>query len=198
MRRENLYFDALAFLATSATVLLAGCTTEEHQRDDSTGQTESHLVAPPVGDFVVLARHSAQFADRVAILSGAVGVAPSANATPNFLSAGPDARIAIGNTSLAQRLVLGTRAGIGDIGANTFELAPEAFTGVRAAYVTPPAGPAIGTFTAGTAAFSVPAFEARSLAPGKRGAVTINMDATLNLEGGLNEFSSLTMVAGAD
>src|SRR3954468_5136676 len=98
MRRGNRYFDALAFLATSAAVVFVGCTKTGPRGDDPTAETESHLVAPPVTQYAVLARHSAQFADRVVVVDGSVGVAPSPNSTPNFLNAGPDARIAIGKT----------------------------------------------------------------------------------------------------
>src|SRR5262249_38445513 len=115
MRRGPRCFDAFAFLSALAPVILAGCIQTE-KRDDPTAETESHLVAPPVTQFAVLARHGAQFADRVFILDGAVGVAPSSNATPNALTTGRDARIAVGKTSLAQRVTLGESAGIGDVG----------------------------------------------------------------------------------
>jgi streptogramin lyase len=196
MRRGNWYFDALASFAAVAAALLAGCTKGESKVDDLTAETESHLVAPPVTQFVVLARHGAQFGDRVFVMDGAVGVAPSSNATPNALTTGRDARIAVGKTSLAQRITLGEGAGIGDVGADRIDAPSSATTGMRAPYVAPPAAPDTGTFTAGTAAVTVGSGETRSLAPGKFAAITVN-GGTLNLQGGLYEIQSLRLTNDA-
>src|SRR5262245_27311395 len=131
MRRGLRYFDAFAFAATLGSVLVASCTKAPAGGDDPTAETESHLVAPSVTQFAVLARHGAQLADRAFVIGGAVGVAPSSNATPNALTTGRDARVAVGKTSLAQRVTLGEGAGIGDVGADRIDVPASATTGMR-------------------------------------------------------------------
>jgi hypothetical protein len=180
MRLTSCIRFALALLGASAAL---GCATSDRP-DGPTAENEAHLVAPPVQQYAILARHGAQFADRAFVIGGALGVAPSANGTPNVLSAGRDARIGIGQISLAQRVVLGDFAGIGDVGFTTITVGPNATTGVRAAYVAPPPAPQPGTFTAGTTTVNVAQGQTTSMSHGKFVAVVVN-GGTHNLSGGL-------------
>src|SRR5262245_58690639 len=144
-RIEQLLATVLAVTAMGA----AGCSKDDPVIEPIVSG-ESQLVVPPLDQFVVLARHGAQFADRAFIMDGNVGIARSSTSTQNILSAAVDSRTATGKVSLAQRIVLGERAGIGNVGADRIDAPASAMIGTRAPFMDPPVAPQPGTFTAGT------------------------------------------------
>ncbi|HSU42325.1 MAG TPA: hypothetical protein VLJ38_22240, partial [Polyangiaceae bacterium] len=141
----------------------------------SLGSESDALVVPTqVNSFAVLATGHATFGDRSAFSGGDVGVAPG---TGDSVTAGFDTQIAVGNYTLAQRMVLKDRAHAGNLAATTVVPGAGATYAALVAYAPPPAAPPIVAFTAGTTPLQVNA--PTTLAPGNFGLVTVNSTLTL-------------------
>jgi hypothetical protein len=167
---------------------LAGCGTD----DDGIATKTAALTVPvpTVSQFAVMASRSVNVNDRSHVIGGDLGVAASATATPNTLTAGFDTRIGVGEVLLAQSVTLRDRAVAGEIGANQIN-APFATTGPRSPFEPPPAQPVPGPIAPGTAPVTVNSGQTVTLPPGAFGAVTVN--GTLNLAGGVYQFQSLRL-----
>ena len=162
--------------------VLAGCFSGVEPEGD--GEiTEVHgaiTVSPPPSEFLLLARHGVTFADRATVSGGHVGVLASGNATPNSVTTGFNAQLAIGREVMAERVALGPRSVAGNIDANQI-LATDSTTGTQSPFVSPPVPPLPGTATPGTTAVTVASGQTRTLAAGAFGAVSVS--GTLNLAG---------------
>jgi hypothetical protein len=148
-----------------------------------------------VSGFALLASKTVSVDDRTATNPqisggdvGAAGIGVAAN--QSTLVIGSDARVDTARVLIGQRTVLRDRATVGTVSATTIT-APFAHYTSQIAFSAPPAPPAIGSFTVGTAAVTVNSGQTVQLAAGKRGAVTVN--GALELTGGLYEFASLTV-----
>jgi hypothetical protein len=153
---------------------------------EPTGSETAGLVAPTqVNTFAVLASGRATFLDRTQIINGNVGVAPGSG---DSITAWYDSKIALGKSTLGQRVVLKDRAALGDLFATTVSGSLGTYTSLSP-YSAPPAPPPIATFTAGSTAVTVnsPA----TLAAGNYGTVTVN--STLTLSGGTYQVQSVTL-----
>jgi hypothetical protein len=157
-------------------------------------QSSLTVPLPPVTQFLVLASHAISVGDRSVLAGGHVGVAAGPASAPGSLTAGSDARVGIGEVTLAQAVVLHDRAATGELAFNTLN-APLGTTGPRSAYVAPPAAPAPGPVNVGTGAVAVAAGQAATLGAGRFAGVSV--DGTLNLSGGLYEMQSLRLGPGA-
>jgi len=171
----------------SASLLLVACGAGES--GEMLGHDELALTAPTaVGGFAVLASGHASFKDRSTVSGGHIGVAPGSG---DSVTAGFDSRVAIGKSTLGQRLVLKDRAGLGDLFRTTLAAGSGATFTSLSPYAAPPAQPPIVAFTAGTGTLTVST--PTTLAAGSYGNVTVN--STLTLSGGTYQLANLTLNA---
>ena len=129
----------LLSLAVVATGAGAACSNQASPSErTSTGLT---VPVPAVTQFVILAARAVTVGDRGAVTGGHVGVAAATSGAPGALTAGFDARVAVGQVLLAQAVTLRDRAATGEIGANRITVGANVTSGPRSAFVAPPAGP---------------------------------------------------------
>ena len=108
------------------------------QRRGPVARTSAALtVAPPVGAFVVLARHGASFDDRSAVTGSNVGV--SSGAPPNAFTAGFDSHTSVGFDIIAQAVTLRDRAVTRNLDANQVTRGAGVITRTRSPFIEPPA-----------------------------------------------------------
>ena len=183
-------FVGVVLVASLATLLV--CADRQHDREVVETRTAAITVAPPVGTFVVLAKHSISFDDRSTVTGGHLGVAASGTSTLNTLTAGFDTKIALGFELLAPKVILRDRAATGNVNATQID-APNAQTGTRGPFIAPPPVPAPAAVSPGTTAVNVPLGGSQTLAAGRFGAVTVAAKGTLKLSGGTYQFQSLSL-----
>jgi hypothetical protein len=172
-------------LGGGALLLIAACGSSE--LDERVVEQTLAVTAPTqVGEFALLASGRATFRDRANIAGGHIG---AASGTGDAVTAGFDARMALGKATLGQRVVLRDRAAAGDLFANSVVRGSLATYTSLSPYAAPPAAPPISAFTGGTGslAINVPT----TLAAGNYGNVTVN--STLTLSGGTYQLQSLTL-----
>ncbi|HEY3593674.1 MAG TPA: hypothetical protein VGL13_07365, partial [Polyangiaceae bacterium] len=184
-QRGSGFVSIVACLGASF-VAIAGCSSN-HTED--IGHQGSALTAPSaVGQFVFLASGRVSISDRTTVSGGNVG---SAATTGDAVNAGSDARLAVGNGIIGQRIVLGDRARAGDLFA-TQVVAPFATFNSLSPFSAPPSLPPIVAFVAGTTAVNVNSGQTVTLAAGSFGAVNIN-GGTLRLSGGTYQLQSVKL-----
>jgi hypothetical protein len=171
-------------------VLVVGCGNGVGETPEQTLAYEaSRVTAPPpptqLGEFALLATGRVLLQDRTVVAGGHVGIAPG---TGDSLTAGVDARVGLGRSTLGQRVVLKDRAGVGDLFADTVVGAVGTYSSLSP-YSAPPTPPPIVPFTAGTLAKTINT--PTTLGAGNYGSVTVN--STLTLSGGIFQIQNLTL-----
>jgi len=173
----------------AVTFVLIGC--GETAPDETLGQEAQQLTAPTqVNTFALLATGKVKLGDRTTLAGGHVGVAPGPG---DSVTDGFDSHIAIGSSTLGQRIVLKDRATTGNLFATTIVPGVNVNYASLSPYAAPPAQPPIVAFSAGTTALTVNS--PTTVAAGNFGQVTVN--STLTLSGGTYQFQNLTFGTNA-
>jgi hypothetical protein len=147
------------------------------------------LMPPGIGQFALLASGTITLGDRDNVTSGDVGAVIGPLPIPAFtLTVGHDAKIP--GDLFGVRTELFDRANVGNVSANLLT-APFATFKSLSPFAAPPAVPAAGPFTSGSAAISVASGTTRVLAPGAYAAV--NVQGALRLAGGEYDVASLNL-----
>jgi hypothetical protein len=169
---------------------MAGCSgvDETEMEGDDLGTDESAQVAPTAArEYVFLASGSASISDRTQVTGGHIGAAA---ASGDAVTAGFDARLAVGKATVGRRIVLQDRAQAGDLFATQVS-APFATFASQSEFSAPPVLPPIVAFSAGSTALTVNGGQSATAAAGNFGQVTVN--GTLHLSGGVYQFQNLTL-----
>ncbi len=181
-------------LGTLVMVLAGGCS-GPNRPDEPLAHEQQRLSTPPplptqVSSFALLSSGHVTLGDRMVLSGGHLGVTAGAG---DSVTEGSHAVIALGKSTLGQRVVLKDHAQAGDLFTNS--VAPDAdatYTSISP-YAAPPAQPPIVAFTAGSTPLTVGV--PTTLAAGSFGQVTVN--STLTLSGGTYQFQNLTFGTNA-
>jgi hypothetical protein len=176
-------------LGIGGLVLLVGC--GQSTSDESLGHESERLTAPmQVSSFALLSSGHVTLGDRTVLTGGHVGVSPG---TGDSVTEGSQAIVALGKSTLGQRVVLKDHAQAGDLFTNSVAQGAGATYTSLSPYTAPPAQPPIVAFTAGTTPLIVNS--PMTLVAGNFGQVTVN--STLTLSGGTYQFQNLTFGTNA-
>lgn len=166
-------------------VFLVGC--GQSAPEESLGHEAERLTAPTqVSSFALLSSGHVTLGDRMAFTGGHLGVFPG---TGDSVTEGSQAVVALGKSTLGQRVVLKDHAQAGDLFTNSIGVGSGATYSSQSPYAAPPAQPPIVAFTAGTAPLTVNS--PMTVAAGNFGQVTVN--STLTLSGGTYQLQNLTL-----
>src|SRR5690348_2608686 len=170
-------------------VLLVGCGQEAPE--EPLGHEAARLTAPTqVATFALLSSGRVTLGDRTTLSGGHLGVSPG---TGDSVTEGSQAAIAVGKSTLGQRVVLKDNSHAGDLFTNSVAPGPGATYTSISPYTAPPAQPPIVAFTAGSNSLNVTT--PTTIAAGNFGAVTVT--STLTLSGGTYQFQNLTLGTNA-
>jgi hypothetical protein len=160
-------------------------------RDESLGHEAERLTAPTqVSTFALLSSGHVTLGDRTTLTGGHLGVSPG---TGDSVTEGSQAIIALGKSTLGQRVVLKDHAQAGDLFTTSISPGSGATYTSISQYSAPPAQPPIVAFTAGSSPLTVST--PMTVAAGNFGQVTVN--STLTLSGGTYQFQNLTFGTNA-
>ncbi|HTQ05407.1 MAG TPA: hypothetical protein VMI54_16200 [Polyangiaceae bacterium] len=164
---------------------------EQTPGQQTLGHESEALTAPTqVNAFALLATGHVSLGDRTVFSGGHLGVSPGSG---DSVTEGSQASIALGKSTLGQRVVLKDHAQAGDLFTNSIGVGSGATYTSLSPYTAPPAEPPIVAFTAGSTPLSVTT--PMTVAAGNFGQVTVN--STLTLSGGTYQFQNLTFGTNA-
>jgi hypothetical protein len=172
------------WVGVGAALLAVGC--GQAGTNENVGKDEQRITAPTqVNGFALLSSGRITLRDRARVVGGHIGVAAGFG---DSVTAGADAVVALGRSTLGQRIVLRERSSAGDLFANSVSAPLATYTSLSP-FAAPPAHPPIIAFAAGTTPITVST--PMTLAAGNFGVVTVN--STLTLSGGLYQVQNLVL-----
>ena len=183
-------------LIASAAILAvgSGCGRGTQGHGESVATLKQAATVAPVSQYFILATNSCSLQSNVSESGGGIGVSAGTGLLPNSLTVGLNGRVAVSSVLAAPLVLLGVGTVAGNVVTSQL-IAPFTTTGAVSPFAAPPAAPVPGPVSAGTTAINVPLFQTAALTSGQYGAVTVL--GTLNLQGGIYQFASLTLGLGA-